>query len=120
MALLSDDALAAAAASLALSRATDGEDDAGGGGYSSGGGGAAGYGSPERGGGSGGSSPTRAQRWLGRALPGSPSRRDLCDVCGGRKLAVGGRFRVDVGVARRLHARRGEHGRSAAAQDVPG
>ena len=68
LALLSNDELAAAASSLALARAGDEEP----GGYSSGGG-ACGYSSPERDG-SGSSSPSRAQRWLGRALPGSPSR----------------------------------------------
>lgn len=75
LALLHNDELAAAAASLALSRGDGDEDAARGyssGGYASGGGG--GYRSPERGG-SGQSSPTRASRWLGRALPGSPSRQ---------------------------------------------
>lgn len=89
MALLQNDELAAAAASLALSRNGGAEED-GAGGYSSGGGygsGGGGYSSPERGG-SGHSSPART-RWLGRTLPGSPSRRVMQAVGWCKTLSVG-------------------------------
>ena len=69
VALLAADELASAAASLALSSRT-GTGGTGSGPEEDGYGGGGGYSSP----GSGTSSPGRTQRWLGRALPGSPSR----------------------------------------------